>query len=272
MIEQLLTKITATLKSCPGVEAVVLGGSRATGTAGVNSDIDIGIYYNRSLLDYASLNAAAAGLDDKHRTGLICREGEWGSWVNFGGWLQMEGIPVDLIFRDAARVQSIVEETEAGKFSINYQTGHPHAFISAMYRGELASCRVLYARNEAFAALKKQAEFYPPALQKSLLEFFNFEAGFSCMLAQKCAPTGELYYLSGHIFRSISALNQVLFALNKAWCLNEKKATLRIERFALCPPDYAARVNSIIANTGTNTSQALKELQALCDEVMEMQK
>ncbi len=31
------------------------------------------------------------------------------------------------------------------------------------------------------------------------------------------------YYIAGHVFRIISCLNQVLFACNNAYCINEKK-------------------------------------------------
>ena len=55
----------------------MLGGSRATGTATENSDIDIGIYYEKGKVDFEELNITAQQLDDAHREHLICRECEW---------------------------------------------------------------------------------------------------------------------------------------------------------------------------------------------------
>ena len=65
-----------------------------------------------------------------------------------------------------------MKDTEHGIVTANYQTGHPHGYISAMYRGELAISKILYAKNESLCELKKQAETYPNALQKSLVNFF----------------------------------------------------------------------------------------------------
>lgn len=39
------------------------------------------------------------------------------------------------------------------------------------------------------------------------------------------------YRSQGHVFRIISCLNQVLFACNNAYCINEKKAIKLLETF-----------------------------------------
>ena len=53
------------------------------------------------------------------------------------------------------------------------------------------------------------------------------------------------YYIAGHVFRIISCLNQVLFACNNAYCINEKKAIKLLETFEYKPEKYAERVNHI---------------------------
>ena len=265
-IEKLLSEITAALAPCPFVKGVVLGGSRATGTATDTSDVDIGVYYSRDTVDFDRLNEITQGLDDERRANLICHEGEWGAWVNCGGWLVIDGVHVDLILRDIERVERIVEQTEDGNISPHYQTGHPHAYIDVMYRGELASSRVLYAADGGFVALKKCAEIYPPKLKRALIDFFSFEAGFSCMLAEANADKGDAYYVTGHLFRSVSALNQALFALNEKWCLNEKKAPLRIDSFARKPEDYSKRVNAVFHGIGESLMSSVHTLRGLCDE------
>ena len=131
-LEKLLQKITASVKVCPGVQGIVLGGSQVTGTAGPDSDLDVGVYYDWETLDLEQLNAIALSLDDKHRENLVCPEGGWGPWVNCGGWLIIDGVPVDLILRDVDRVKKAVESAERGEFSAHYQTGHPHAFLVVM--------------------------------------------------------------------------------------------------------------------------------------------
>ena len=116
---------------------------------------------------------------------------------------------------------------------MHYQTGHPHAYVNVMYRGELASCKVLYSKDNDFSKLKEDAEYYTDSLKRALIAFFSFEAKFSCDLAKSYSQNNDVYYIVGHLFRSISALNQVLFAMNQTYCLNEKKATLRIGGYTI---------------------------------------
>jgi hypothetical protein len=70
----------------PGVVAVALGGSRATGTAGPNSDWDLGVYY-RGALDTRALEQ----LGDVHPPG------SWGRVMNGGAWLDSGGLRVDVL-------------------------------------------------------------------------------------------------------------------------------------------------------------------------------
>ena len=267
-IEQLLTEITAALHLLPCIDAVVLGGSRARGTATATSDIDIGIYYGAvTPIDLDALNAIAQRFDDAHRPNLVTATGGWGPWVNAGGWLTIHGQHVDFILRDTNRVREIVAECEAGHISAHYQPGHPHAYINAMYMGELAVCKVLWDARGDVWALKVRAERYPPALKSALLGYFGFEAGFSATLAHKNAATHDCYYVAAHVVRAISCLNQVIFAYNEQYCINEKRAVAMIEHFACSPRHYQRRVNDIVAAIGGDASQACAQLHALVDDV-----
>ncbi len=269
-MDRIIERIARAFERCAYLHGIVLGGSRAMGVATESSDIDIGMYYDPAGIDFHELNTIAAELDDAHRENLICTPGDWGNWVNCGGWLTIGGVPVDLILRDWSRVEAILDVTDEGKWACHYQTGHPHAYVDVMYRGELACSRVLRARDEEFLAQKRRAEAYPEKLKQALTGFFGFESGFSCGFVEKYLFGGDAYYLNGHLFRSVSALNQTLFALNGEWLLNEKKATMRIDAFALRPENYSARVNEIFNEFGTDRKGAVQKLRALCDEVAGM--
>ena len=250
MVDNIIKSVAEKLSSLSYIEGIVLGGSRARGTHTEDSDIDIGIYYNSESFDINTINQFATKLDDEHRNNLVVPPGAWGDWINGGGWLVINGYHVDLILRDIKRVEQIMKDTEHGIVTANYQTGHPHGYISAMYRGELAISKILYAKNESLCELKKQAETYPNALQKSLVNFFMFEAGFSLMFVKANSGTDDKYYIAGHVFRIVSCLNQVLFACNNAYCINEKKAIKLLETFEHKPEKYTEKVNHIFEVLG----------------------
>lgn len=260
-LDKMLDRIVDALKGIPGVAAVVLGGSIATGTDTDASDVDVGVYYDS--LDLDRLNHAARMLDDEHRENLVCDEGGWGPWVNCGGWLTMNGRSVDLILRNTDRVRQAIEDTDRGSVTAHYQPGHPHAFLNVMYRGELAVCRPLWTRDEAFTAMKDHAQRFPDAMREAMLNAYGFEMRFSWSFADKYLYTGDVGYIAGHLFRSVSCMHQALFALNRSYCLNEKKAALRIDQMKLHPEDYSHRVNQVF---NLPAAEGIAELNALITE------
>ena len=64
-----------------------------------------------------------------------------------------------MILRDIKRVEQIIKDTEQGIVTANYQTGHPHGYISAMYRGELAISKIQYANSRSASWAERNAAF-----------------------------------------------------------------------------------------------------------------
>lgn len=269
-IKTILDSIVSALAGISGIQAIVLGGSRARYTNTAESDIDVGIYYDKATLDLVSLNKAAQFVDDEHRDNLVVSPGEWGKWVNGGGWLIVDGYHVDFILRDAKRVEDVIAECQEGYISAHYQTGHPHAYLNVMYMGELAVCNVLWDKQGNVVQLKSIAEQYPQKLKRAIIGFFGFEAEFSLMLAESNAKKNDVYYVTAHIVRAISVLNQVLFAVNEEYCLNEKKAVGMIDNFSIHPIDYKDKVNSIFEAVGTDGVNACIHLKRLVKEVKDI--
>src|SRR5919204_2856584 len=97
-----MEKLAERLAAIPGVTAVMLGGSRATGQAGPGSDWDFGLYYRGTIAVEA---VRALGFE-----GTVVEPGAWGRLVNGGAWLTVEEQRVDLLYRDLDVVQHWLDE------------------------------------------------------------------------------------------------------------------------------------------------------------------
>lgn len=228
-IPQILQRTGECFGNIPGVKALVLGGSRATGTETEGSDLDIALYYDREIgLDAGELNRAAKALDDRHQDGLMTGIGGWGPWINGGGWLVVDGLPVDLLFRDFQRVSKVVEDCLKGQITLDYQPGHPFAFVNSIYLGEVACCKPFLEHDEELRLLKSRLHPYPETYRKAVYEKFLWEAEFSLLCGRKGVPKGDLTYCTGSLYRAVNCMVQVLYAVNGAYLLNEKGSIARL--------------------------------------------
>lgn len=245
-IGTLIQDIVDEIKNVSGVKAVVLGGSRARGTHHAASDIDLGIYYDSCQpLNLTELGKVAAKLDDEHRTDLLTATGGWGPWINGGGWLHIQSVPVDFLYRDLNRVNNVINACLDGNVEIFYQPGHPNGFLSSIYLGEVAVCQPLWDTEGIIAKLKSSITPYPVALQKAVIQNFAWEIDFSIGIAQKSIAKADVAYAAGCCFRSVMCMLQVLFAVNKEHWLNEKGAVAIANNFEIKPPDFNYRVGEV---------------------------
>ena len=266
--EALLSRLVVALAPVPGIEAIALGGSRARGTATAASDYDIGLYYRGGRpIDVAALNRVVASLDDRGARAVVTPLGGWGPWIDGGGWLLIDGVHVDLLYRDLDRVTAAIDDAHAGKVEPHYQPGHPHAFLSAIYVGEAAYGRVLHDPARSLAALQARTMPYPPMLAAALRKRFEWEASFALANARKSLDRGDVSYLAGCVFRAVACLCQTLFALNGVYLLNEKGAVAAVDGFARRPSGFVDRVAALYADLGTGAhAAALAHLEALVSE------
>lgn len=247
-LPEFIPDIINRLKSIPGVAAISLGGSRARGNHTEKSDVDLGIYYNpENPINVNTLNQLASEIDDNHRTNLITPLGDWGKWINGGGWLQVEGVAVDFLYRDLVKVNKVIDDCCSGKITIDYQPGHPHGFVSSIYMGEVAIGLPLHDSNDILKALKLRTNPYPDQLKQATIDMFAWEINFSLLTAQKAISRCDVTYAAGSCFRSVACINQVLFAINQEYLLNEKGAVALTQNFEICPQNYQQRVESAFA-------------------------
>jgi Nucleotidyltransferase domain len=203
--------LAARLAAVPGVVAVTLGGSRATGTAVEGSDWDFGLYY-RGGLDPADITALGW-------PGRVFAPGGWGSIVNGGAWLTVAGAKVDLIYRDLDEVLRWTAAAEDGRFEIRREVGYVAGIATYILAGELALGRVLAGD------LPRPA--FPPRLRETApAAWFRLAAG-ALSFAGVYAGRQDRVACLANLCQAVLATGQGRLAAAGEWVLNEKRLVER---------------------------------------------
>ena len=267
--DPMLSRIVPILAGVSGVEGIVLGGSRARGTATAASDYDIGLYFQSDApLDTEHLSGVVLPLVDDPVLAAVTPVGEWGPRIVGGAWLSIEARKVDLLYREIEAVGSVIGDCHAGRISMHYQPGHPHGFCSAIWMGEVAICRPLFDPRGAIAELKMKTSPYPEQLREALLKMFLWEVSFSIESVATAVSRGDRTHVAGCAYRALCCASQVLFALNRRYLINEKAALLEAADFPCTISDLRSRIDSIWSAIGqAEFLVGLSDLKALESEL-----
>lgn len=264
-MDDFLREIGARIGEVGGVVAVALGGSRARAEADAESDFDLGIYYDPAALpDLAGLSRVARELDDRHPAEPLTPIGGWGPWINGGGWLRIEGRRVDWIYRDLDRVASAISDAREGRIASHYQPGHPHAFHTHMYMGEVHHAWPLFDPEGRLRALAAQTVPYPAELRRAIVDVFLWEADFALRSAEKSVAREDRYHVAGSLFRSLACVIQVLFAVNERYFVNEKKSVEAVLSFERRPGSFDVAVAA--AFSGVPSTEGFSRVASLVEE------
>ncbi len=261
LIPPLAVSVAEQVAQIAGVRAVVLGGSWARGAADARSDIDLGIYYSASpYLNIDGLRALAARIDDAHSGEVVTNPGDWGSWINGGAWLTIQGQRLDWLYRDLGRVADFINRCIQGNPEVFYQSGHPHSFHTHIYLAEIALCIPLFDPFGDIAALKSRVHPYPPALRAALIRSNLWEAQFALETSIKSAKREDYFHLSGSLFRSAACIIQCIFALNERYFLNEKGASQAVNLMPLRPENFVVRLNQALCLQNPQESHQIMQI------------
>ncbi|GAB2754539.1 nucleotidyltransferase domain-containing protein [Salinifilum aidingensis] len=200
------------LAALPGVVAVSLGGSRAEGTHRADSDWDVALYY-RGGFDAEDLRALGW-------PGEVFDPGDWGRVFNGGAWLEVDGRPVDVHYRDLDDVEFHLAEARQGRFAWEPLLFHLAGIPGYLVVGELAINRVL--RGDL-----PRPEF-PAALRRSAPEVWWQQADLGLSYARaNHAPAGRAAQTAGAVAQAACQAAHAVLAARGEWVTNEKRLLRR---------------------------------------------
>lgn len=267
----LLEQLVDQLSQIEGVQAIVLGGSYASGTHHEASDMDIGLYYSEERpFSIDEIRRVAEGVSIREAvtvTGFY----EWGAWVNGGAWVHTPQGKVDFLYRNLEQIQRTLAEAQQGITQHDYDQQPAYGFYSVIYLAETHICIPLFDPESLIAELKRQVAVYPPKLKQKILADSLWSAEFTLLHARGFAAQGDVYNTVGCLTRAASNLTQALFALNERYFLRDKKVMDTIAGFSLLPSGYIEQLQQVLAHPGQTApelTQTVHLLEALWQSVI----
>lgn len=253
----LLDGLVDRLSAVEGMQAIVLGGSYASGTFHEASDMDVGLYFETSPFPIEEIRRIADEVSIKKPATVTDFYG-WGAWVNGGAWIHTQHGKVDFLYRNLDQVRRTIAEAQQGISRHDYYQQPAYGFYSVIYLAETQVCIPLFDPKQWIQDLKIRVEVYPPRLREKTIQDLLWSAEFTLLHARAFAAQGNVYNTAGCMARVASNLTQALFALNKAYFMRDKKVMDVIEAFPMRPAGYVTKVSRILASPG-GTQQALTD-------------
>jgi predicted nucleotidyltransferase len=202
------------LARIPNVVAVVLGGSRAAGTHRESSDWDFGIYYDGAL-DPADVRTLG-------HDGEVYAPGDWSPLMNGGAWFVIDGVKVDVIYREVDAVAHWIDEANEGRFKVELLNGYIAGFPTTVLVGEVALAKVLRG------SLPLTVPTYPDALRASAPPHWRGRRDFHEMYAGFHDERGDAVMAAANRARAAIEEAHAVMAERGQWVLNEKGLLARV--------------------------------------------
>jgi predicted nucleotidyltransferase len=207
--KQFCDLVAARLAALPTVQAVTLGGSRATGTHTPDSDWDFAVYYRGAF--------SPDDLREVRWSGTVSEIGAWGGGVfNGGAWLTIDGRAVDIHYRDLDVVEHQLAEARQGRFHWEPLMFHLAGIPSYLLVAELALNQVLRGQ------LPRPQ--YPQALRDAAPPIWREKAELTLRYARSAyAARGKVTEVAGALATAGMQAAQAVLAARGEWATNEKR-------------------------------------------------
>lgn len=248
-----LIKEFATLE---GVEAIALGGSRASGQYDTASDYDVYVY-------------CTDRPDEAVRRQILqnyCAIMELGNsfWEYEDNCTLKNGVDIDLVYRN---LEDFVRDVAA------VVEGHQarNGYTTCMWHN-LKNARILYDREGRLA--QAQARFdvpYPDQLQENIV-FRNYKLLHASMPAYraqiaKALKRNDPVSLNHRVAAFLESYFDILFAVNKQTHPGEKRLIEKAKALEILPEDFAENLNKLFYHMYTAPTQVNDDIARLVGQL-----
>ena len=205
-------KLFEELGNLPQVEAIALGGSRATGRSDEKSDYDVYVYITDSIAEE----------ERKRILGKYCSHTEIGNsfWELEDDVTLMDGIDMDIIYRNMQDFENMVSSVVIDCVPWN-------GYTTCMWHNLITSKIVSDKKGKLGALQEKYRIPYPKKLKENIisnnLKLLSGMLPSFDMQIKKAEDRGDLVSVNHRVTEFLASYFDILFALNELTHPGEKR-------------------------------------------------
>ncbi|MGN1294795.1 MAG: nucleotidyltransferase domain-containing protein [Bacilli bacterium] len=227
--------IIESLKNNVNVEAICLGGSRASGLNDDKSDYDVYVYYKNKI-----------SLEERREIlKLNCKYMEIGVsyFEEEDDCILNNGIIIELIYRNINEFCEIVDKT---LLNSNASLGYSTCFFD-----NIVHSKVLFDRNDLYQQMVNKLALYPESLRQNIISK-NMEmlhgviASYDAQII-KAYKRGDLVSVNHRISAYLASYFDIIFAINKIYHPGEKRLVEIVKKKCnLIPKDFEENISLLL--------------------------
>lgn len=251
----MIDSIVEKYKNLEEVEAVMLGGSRATGKYDEKSDYDIYVYLNAPLSEFKRREIL-----EKH-----CSYMEYSNhfWELEDDGILNNGIEIEFIYRTYNFFDNVVENMKQGVVGNGYSTCfYDNLMNSVILFDKKGKIEKLQAENHGLITDEYTQAIIDnnfPLIKKSMPALYG---------QVKKAMERKDYNSTNHRLSEYFAIYyDILFALNKASHPGEKRLVKSALRLKHIPENFKNKVYKVFFNMFSDTNESLENLDMLSKDI-----
>lgn len=228
-------KIFKEFSECPEVEAIALGGSRASGKSDDKSDYDVYVYISGEFS-----KEKRSEILSRH-----CSVSEIGNsyWEPEDNCILNDGIYIDIIYRDLDEFSAGISETVDRCVPRN-------GYTTCMWHNLLGS-KIIFDRNGRLARLQNRYDIpYPDELRKNIIErnmkLLSGVLPSYDLQIKKASERGDTVSINHRTAEFLASYFDIIFALNRLTHPGEKRLVqLCSESCKILPKDFEKNLNEL---------------------------
>ncbi|MAZ65999.1 MAG: DUF4037 domain-containing protein [Kangiellaceae bacterium] len=252
-------KLINQLKKLPQVDAIALGGSRATGQNDRTSDYDVYVYLNSAVAPserQALLEAECCYLEVDNQF-----------WETEDDGILQDGTPIEFIYRGLDWLaQDLERVVEQGQASVGYTT---------CIWANLLDCKVLFDRDGRLTQLKNRYNRpYPQMLRNNIIEknAMLLSSSMPAFFHQitKAYQREDFNSVNHRLAEFMAAYFDILFALNETPHPGEKRLETLTKLLRLVPDNFHDNLKHLWSVLFIDQSQSIKLIKQLIASMHEL--